>query len=188
MHQIKTKSEAGTNNKPEGKQIIKRIQQSLKSDKDSWCASVSEQIYKTLNKKEIKRQELIYELIKLEKGFANSMLVLLEVFYNPLKTQPNKILSETNTWIIFSNIDEVLVCSLLLCSKLFEKQDQDGPIINCISDVFNEDFEVFKIFASFCSNQVIATDKINKVRHKDVNVDTYFKQCEANERCQRKNL
>lgn len=154
---------------------------------DSWKQYVPKQVYKSLSEsskmsKEIKRQEIIFELFNTERNFLKAMVTLKQVFQDPLYESHGKILSKERAHQVFANLDEIVVVSHKLYTRMKVRMDE-GYIVKSLQDIFEESFECLKVYATFCSNQTIAQDEISKLRNKNEQFCKFVKEAERNPKC-----
>ncbi|OUM62223.1 hypothetical protein PIROE2DRAFT_62021 [Piromyces sp. E2] len=86
-----------------------------------------------LSKEDIKRQEIIYEMIDTEKDYVNDLSLIIELYIQPL--QNNNIISKKDQNTLFSSIEQIYGVNKELLS-LFEKRQQENPFVNEIGDIW----------------------------------------------------
>lgn len=67
-----------------------------------------------LSKQEIKRQEVIYEIICTEADYIHDLEIILELYIRPL--QKNKIVRPKDMSIIFSNLEQLIPVNQVKCN------------------------------------------------------------------------
>ena len=110
---------------------IKRFQL---TNETSWSANVDQAVSKSLSKEGIKRQEAIFELIATESRYVRSLQILFEIFYPALKS----VLSEKELTLVFSNVEDILLCNVQLLADLEDRQSLEMPIVSKIGDVISK--------------------------------------------------
>eukprot|EP00123_Amoebidium_parasiticum_P000757 comp11651_c1_seq1/m.6165 comp11651_c1_seq1/g.6165 ORF comp11651_c1_seq1/g.6165 comp11651_c1_seq1/m.6165 type:complete len:917 (-) comp11651_c1_seq1:6-2756(-) len=150
--------------------------------KSSWSESVPKDTLKKLSKHDIKRQETIYELIQTDKNFVADMITLKEVFQDPMREQ--NIYTGQQTASIFSNLDEVIMVAYRFCKRLLGRQ-AEAQVVEKIGDLFDDEFELFKVFATFCANTTQATDEISSLKRSKKDFEKFIQEAESNARCHR---
>ncbi|KAJ3359370.1 Rho guanine nucleotide exchange factor 4, partial [Kappamyces sp. JEL0680] len=86
----------------------------------------------SLSKQEIKRQEVIYEIIATEADYIQDLETILELYIRPL--QKSKLIRPKDMAIIFSNIEQVLPVNQELLREL-EKKQTINPVIESLGDI-----------------------------------------------------
>ncbi|KJE89569.1 hypothetical protein CAOG_01013 [Capsaspora owczarzaki ATCC 30864] len=135
-----------------------------------------------LSKKEIKRQEVIFELVKTERNFVSNLEIMQETFMHQLlrtaKAHRDQIVS------VFANIEELLKLNRELCQRL-EARQREAIVVEQIGDIFLSMFEKFDIYAVFCANQINAMEEIGSLKKRSNTFAQALKDCEANPRANR---
>lgn len=78
------------------------------------------------------RQEAIFELIQSEKAYLYHLQTVVEVFYQPML----QVLPSRDLHIIFSNLEELLLCNTELLSAMERRQKSDEFLVSGIGDIF----------------------------------------------------
>ncbi|KAI8895110.1 hypothetical protein BC833DRAFT_602380 [Globomyces pollinis-pini] len=114
-----------------------------------------------MEKQEIKRQEVIFEIITTEADFVEDLETICELYIRPL--QKNKLIRPKDMAIIFSNIEQVLPVNQELLREL-EKRQSVNPIVNMVGDVFIRVSDYLKMYTMYCSNHPYALMKLQAMR------------------------
>ncbi|XP_042082536.1 rho guanine nucleotide exchange factor 18a isoform X2 [Haplochromis burtoni] len=139
---------------------------------DSWSLTVDQNYLKNLSKDEIKRQDIIYELIKTEVHLVHTLKILLGVFMHELRQ--SQLIEEGRLKRLFLGIESLLVIHehFLKCLKMCRNQSQEegNPInyqISQITDVLISQFsgskgdQMVAYYGMFCGHHLEA-DRIYK--------------------------
>eukprot|EP00842_Homolaphlyctis_polyrhiza_P004851 jgi/Hompol1/5367/HPOL_004431-RA len=86
-----------------------------------------------LSKKDIKRQEVIYEIISTETDYLDDLDIVCEVYIKQLKR--NKLIRPKDMAIIFSNIEQLLPVNMELLKSLVKRQE-NNKVIELVGDLF----------------------------------------------------
>lgn len=104
---------------------------------DSWSLAVDQNYLKTLNKDDITKQDIVYELIKTEMHLVHTLKIMLHVYMHELKQ--SQLIEEGRLRRIFLGIEPLLIIHqhFLKCLKMHHRQSQDegNPIIYQISGI-----------------------------------------------------
>ena len=106
-----------------------------------WKDDVGPQVAGSLSERDVRRQEVIYELIMTERDYVKDLDTLLEVYYRPL--QARRIISSKDIAVLFSNVDQLLTINQELL-RLMEERRARGPIIEQVGDIIK------RLVRSFC--------------------------------------
>ncbi|KAJ3307215.1 Myosin 10A, isoform D [Kappamyces sp. JEL0829] len=115
----------------------------------------------SLSKQEIKRQEVIYEIIATEADYIQDLETILELYIRPL--QKSKLIRPKDMAIIFSNIEQVLPVNQELLREL-EKKQTINPVIESLGDIVIRVSDYLKMYTMYCSNHPYAVMKLQNVR------------------------
>lgn len=146
-----------------------------------WTGTVQDR--KTLdrmNKKAVKRQELIYELIQTERGYIRHLMVLQQVFRQPLIEA--QFFMPEQLFCLFANLDEVLGSNEPLYEALVQIQtDYKGYAVPELGAVFLAAFGKIdpQAYARFCANQKKARLFYNANMKSHAGFNAYMHRCEA---------
>uniref|UniRef100_A0A3Q4GYJ2 Rho/rac guanine nucleotide exchange factor (GEF) 18a n=1 Tax=Neolamprologus brichardi TaxID=32507 RepID=A0A3Q4GYJ2_NEOBR len=134
---------------------------------DSWSLTVDQNYLKNLSKEEIKRQDIIYELIKTEVHLVHTLKILLGVFMHELRQ--SQLIEEGRLKRLFLGIESLLVVHeyFLKCLKMCRNQSQEegNPInyqISQITDVLISQFsgsigdQMVDFYGMFCGHRLEA--------------------------------
>ncbi|XP_030607959.1 rho guanine nucleotide exchange factor 18a [Archocentrus centrarchus] len=104
---------------------------------DSWSLVVDQNYLKTLNKADITKQDIVYELIKTEMHLVHTLKIMLHVYMHELKQ--SQLIEEDRLRRIFLGIEPLRIIHqhFLKCLKIHHRQSQEegNPIIYQISEI-----------------------------------------------------
>eukprot|EP01134_Creolimax_fragrantissima_P008462 CFRG8462T1 len=151
----------------------------------SFYSAAPEELTKAMSKQEIKRQEIVFELIRTEVSFVRSMVGLKEVYSDALSL--NNALPDDKIDLIFSNLDEVISCCARFCNRLLAQQTLTLKIEN-VATFFDAEFDDYKVFAIFCASQQLATDVIEMEKSTRPKFLKFLNDASGNPKCERYSL
>ncbi|EGD74514.1 hypothetical protein PTSG_05878 [Salpingoeca rosetta] len=120
----------------------------------SWTEIAPESLTRGMKDKDVKRQEMIYELIQTERGFIRFLTILRVLFRQRVELEGVVTPEESST--LFCNVDDVLAMNAQLCERLLSaKQQSPTPRIERVGPMLRECFEALDphVYAVFCANQ-----------------------------------
>ncbi|XP_053182343.1 rho guanine nucleotide exchange factor 1b [Scomber japonicus] len=164
----------------------------LEPDPPSWRDLVCPEALSRLNKKEIKRQEVINELFATEHAHVRMLIVLQSVFSRPLEKE--ELLSTQETHAIFPNLDEIIEMHSTFYENMKKLRLEEGYIVKSISTTILNRFggtegEWFqKLTARFCSHQSWALEQIKSRQKKDQRFNLFILEAESRRECRRLQL
>jgi hypothetical protein len=110
-----------------------------------------------LSKNDVKRQEIIYEMIDTERDYVNDLSIIIELYIQPLER--DNIISKKDFNTLFSSIEQIYGVNKELLS-LFENRQQENPFVSEIGDIWLTMNEYLKIYLLYCSNYAYALIKL----------------------------
>ncbi|OUM66294.1 hypothetical protein PIROE2DRAFT_59475 [Piromyces sp. E2] len=86
-----------------------------------------------LSKKDIKRQEVIYEMIDTERDYVNDLSIIIELYIKPIRN--NNLLQKKDLNTLFSNVEQLYGVNQELLS-LFEERQKQNKYVEEIGDIW----------------------------------------------------
>ncbi|XP_075696443.1 rho guanine nucleotide exchange factor 1 isoform X3 [Rhinoderma darwinii] len=161
------------------------------NDPPNWRDLVHPETLLRLKKSEIKRQEVINELLFTEHAHVRMLHVLHDIFYIPMK----------NVWIptmelenIFPSLDDLIEAHALLLDNLKKLRLENNSIIQEIGSTLLQRFDgteglwFQKISSRFCSRQPFALEQLKQKQKKDPRFTQFIQEAESNPQCRRLQL
>lgn len=165
--------QARLNLKPNGG-LKRNISMAIDDDdeeKTSWTSSVPEEVWSKLSKREIKRQEAIYEVYSTEKKFVKSLEILRDTFMKKL-AETNIIPADIRKNFIkhvFAHVNDIYSVNRRLLDALAERQ-KASPIVDGIGDILLRFIPFFEPFVMYVASRPYAKYLIETQR----SVNPYF--------------
>ncbi|SCU78040.1 LAMI_0A03202g1_1 [Lachancea mirantina] len=140
-------------------------------EKPSWTSSVPESIWSELSKKEIKRQEAIYEVYTTERNFVKSLEIIRDTFMKTL-AETNIIPADIRKNFIkhvFAHVNDMYSVNRRFLDSLSDRQ-KSSPIVNGLGDIFLRFIPFFEPFVMYVASRPYAKYLIETQR----SVNPYF--------------
>ncbi|KAI9322514.1 hypothetical protein BX666DRAFT_1849334 [Dichotomocladium elegans] len=134
----------------------------------TWASAIDEHELAAISLEERKRQEAIFELISTEKTYLRDLQLIINVFY----TDSARYLERDEQDVIFSNIEDLLLCNTALLSDLESRQRDDGNFADNL-----------KCYSTYCRNQSFASKLLQDKRHQDQWFDVFLKTAQSRPEC-----
>lgn len=165
--------QARLNLKPNGglKRNISMALDDDEEEKPSWTSSVSKDVWENLPKKEIKRQEAIYEVYITEKNFVKSLEITRDTFMKTL-AETNIIPADIRKNFIrhvFAHINDIYSVNRRFLEALTDRQ-KSSPVARGIGDIIVRFVPFFEPFISYVASRPYAKYLIETQR----SVNPYF--------------
>ncbi|XP_072122365.1 rho guanine nucleotide exchange factor 1 isoform X2 [Mobula birostris] len=164
----------------------------LETEPSNWRQLVSGEQLLRLRKSEVKRQEVINELIITEHAHMRMLKVLYEVFYQRMLAE--SILTGTELQSIFPSLDELIEVHASFYNNMKKIRQDNDYLVMEIGDTLLAMFhgtegDWFKKLASrFCSVQSYALELIKSKSRKDPRFSQFIQDAQSNPQCRRLQL
>uniref|UniRef100_A0A8D2DZL9 Rho guanine nucleotide exchange factor 1 n=1 Tax=Sciurus vulgaris TaxID=55149 RepID=A0A8D2DZL9_SCIVU len=145
-----------------------------------------------LPKSQVKRQEVISELLVTEAAHVRMLRVLHDLFYQPMADGGFFPLEELQN--IFPSLDELIEVHSLFLDRLMKRRQESGYLIEEIGDVLLARFDgaegswFQKISSRFCSRQSFALEQLKAKQRKEPRFCAFVQDAESRPRCRRLQL
>jgi phosphopentomutase len=136
-----------------------------KADGDLWSTNCPSDLLETLSRKEIMRQEAIYEIIQSEAEFVKDLENTIKFYMMPLKELgviPEER-KETVVRDLFSNLSELLTVNSKLLKKLLQRQ-RENVIVDKIGDIFSNIAHEVYPYVAYGKQQVFSKIVLDEER------------------------
>ncbi|KAI9141760.1 Dbl homology domain-containing protein [Paraphysoderma sedebokerense] len=104
----------------------------------------------TMTKQEVRRQEVIYELIQTERDYVKDMKLLIDLFLRQFRQK--HILSQREVTKIFSNVEQLTSVNKELLRSLEKRRIEEKCAINKVGDIFLVVAQFFRMYNIYCAN------------------------------------
>uniref|UniRef100_H0WSL9 Rho guanine nucleotide exchange factor 1 n=1 Tax=Otolemur garnettii TaxID=30611 RepID=H0WSL9_OTOGA len=157
-----------------------------------WRELVPPDTLHSLPKSQVKRQEVISELLVTEAAHVRMLRVLHDLFYQPMADGGFFSLEELQN--IFPSLDELIEVHSLFLDRLMKRRQDSGYLIEEIGDVLLARFDgaegswFQKISSRFCSRQSFALEQLKAKQRKEPRFCAFVQEAESRPRCRRLQL
>ncbi|XP_042523831.1 rho guanine nucleotide exchange factor 1 isoform X2 [Dipodomys spectabilis] len=157
-----------------------------------WRELVPQDTLMNLPKSQVKRQEVISELLVTEAAHVRMLRVLHDLFYQPMADGGFFPLEELQN--IFPSLDELIEVHSLFLDRLMKRRQESGYLIEEIGDVLLARFDgaegswFQKISSRFCSRQSFALEQLKAKQRKEPRFSAFVQEAESRPRCRRLQL
>ncbi|XP_055473340.1 rho guanine nucleotide exchange factor 1 [Psammomys obesus] len=157
-----------------------------------WRELVPTDTLLSLPKSQVKRQEVISELLVTEAAHVRMLRVLHDLFYQPMVDGGFFLLDELHN--IFPSLDELIEVHSLFLDRLMKRRQESGCLVEEIGDVLLARFDgaegswFQKISSRFCSRQSFALEQLKAKQRKEPRFCAFVQEAESRPRCRRLQL
>ncbi|XP_075909738.1 rho guanine nucleotide exchange factor 11-like [Petromyzon marinus] len=163
----------------------------VEAEAPHWQLQLKPEQLARLGKQEVKRQDVINELLHTERAHVRMLKVLKALFCDRLLQ--NGVASEAEVRQIFPNLDALLPLHESL-NVAMKKLKENEPLVDGVGDALLARFagvagEALQAEAAvFCSQQSLALDIIKQRQRKDARFQQFIQDAESNPHCRRLQL
>ncbi|XP_048584074.1 A-kinase anchor protein 13 isoform X3 [Nematostella vectensis] len=160
----------------------------FKEEPEAWSVTVDKKTLKKMTAKDIKRQDVIHELIQTEVHYVRTLKIMHKIFYNGMVTLLN--LSRETVDQLFPQLEELLDLNGTFLTRLKHRQDED-IIVDKIGDILEIQFSgitgerMKAAYGDFCSHHIEAVELYKKLLRTDKRFADFVKKCGLNKFCRR---
>lgn len=190
-----SKTEGGEAMEPETASIILSLEDHPElelsvNEEKTWYQTIDRRLRKSMSKHEKARQGAIYDLVRTERHFLRSLLVMQLVFRDKLKTE----LKEDDLDNLFPYLDQLVSISRGFSDRLVERQQNSTNVISDISDILLDQFtgekgkDLFDAFSGFVCLQPAAVELYKELVRKKPKFIRLMNGLYTNKHCERRKL
>lgn len=90
-----------------------------------------------LDKKEVQRQSVLFEIIKSERDYVRDLELVQEVFVDPLVNTSPMAQDRVKGFVseVFYNLDQILIHHRRMLDALFARQREQHPLMQSVADI-----------------------------------------------------
>ncbi|PFX30955.1 rho guanine nucleotide exchange factor 28-like isoform X3 [Stylophora pistillata] len=158
----------------------------IKPEPEAWSVAVDKKILKSLSAKDIKRQDVIHELIQTEVHHVRTLKIMQKIFYKGMLDY----LSQDTAYMILPRLDDLLQINGDFLNRL-RASEGENTIVNSIGDILEEQFsgengeKMKSAYGEFCSNHMEGVELYKKLLRTDKKFADFIKKCNTNKYCRR---
>ncbi|KAH9945453.1 uncharacterized protein BXZ73DRAFT_86925 [Epithele typhae] len=137
----------------QGEEGIRKFQSGELPEQDAqWWRLVPQEARDVLSEKEVKRQNVLFELIHSEMEYVSDLQLVKDVFINPIIDTVSIPQSRARTFIneVFFNMEKILAHHQRMLDRLFERQLEQFPLVQSVTDIimhysleFSQEYETY---------------------------------------------
>ncbi|XP_066494291.1 rho guanine nucleotide exchange factor 1 isoform X2 [Tiliqua scincoides] len=176
---------------PQSEETEPRVSE-LELEPPNWRELVPADTLLRLKKSEVKRQEVINELLITEHAHLRMLRVLLELFYQPLLIEG--FFGEEDLANIFPSLEELIDEHRAFLENMKKLREENNSLVSEIGNTLLARFDgeegkwFQKISARFCSRQSFALEQLKAKQKKEPRFNQFIQEAESQPRCRRLQL
>uniref|UniRef100_H2YLC1 DH domain-containing protein n=1 Tax=Ciona savignyi TaxID=51511 RepID=H2YLC1_CIOSA len=156
----------------------------LKPDEpEAWSVTMDKKVLKKMSKKEVKRQENIFELIQTERNYLTTLKIMQKIFMRGLVREAH--CDQQTIEKLFPSIEEHVDYVSNFVGKLSDRQ-AEGKVVEGIGDVCvahwsdTNGANMKQVLGDFCCNQSEIISVYKEMFKTDKKFNAFIKKCDKN--------
>ncbi|KAJ2438915.1 Rho guanine nucleotide exchange factor 3, partial [Coemansia sp. RSA 2424] len=136
-----------------------------------------------MDEREVRRQEVIFELVHTEADYVKDLRIMVDVLQRPMHEL--RLASAEQIDLVFGNIGEILELHSEINTALMERQRMQYPVVWDIADVLLPFVPRLRIYARYICNQDNALRLVDELRQTSNNFDVFWKERQLRPECRK---
>ncbi|XP_073242389.1 rho guanine nucleotide exchange factor 28-like isoform X6 [Porites lutea] len=160
----------------------------IKDEPEAWSVTVDKKILKKMTAKDIKRQDVIHELIQTEVHHVRTLKIMQKIFYKGMLNTLN--MPQDTVDQILPRLNDLLQINGDFLNLLKASEGED-TVVNSIGDVLEQQFsgenseKMKSAYGEFCSSHMESVELYKKLMQKDKKFADFIKRCNLNKHTRR---
>ncbi|KAG9295692.1 hypothetical protein G9A89_001709 [Geosiphon pyriformis] len=138
-----------------------------------------------LSYKELKRQEIINEIVLTEQEYLSDLKFVHKNFSKPANRAGVIMEVPEQVTRIFSNMEDMIRLHDHIYMSLQTRQSRQDPVVQCISDVFLPFVDRFDIYEAYLLNYTSATQHVDRMMRTQTEYGRFLKEKERLPDCRK---
>ncbi|KAJ2786016.1 hypothetical protein H4R18_000231 [Coemansia javaensis] len=135
----------------------------------------------SMNAKEVRRQEVIFEIIHTEADYVRDLRLIVDVLMGPMRSL--RVVPADQVELIFGNVGEILALHEGINAAFMERQRQQYPVVWDISDVLLPFVPGLRVYARYICNQDRALALVDALKAESNNFAVFCRERQARPEC-----
>ncbi|KAJ1888873.1 hypothetical protein LPJ66_008346 [Kickxella alabastrina] len=135
----------------------------------------------SINEKEVRRQEVIFEIIHTEADYVKDLRIIVDILLGPMRSL--RIVPADQIELIFGNVQEILELHESINTAFMERQRKQYPVVWDISDVLLPFVHHFRLYAKYICNQDKALGLVEELKRTSNNFAVFCKERQRRPEC-----
>ncbi|KZT73684.1 hypothetical protein DAEQUDRAFT_808316 [Daedalea quercina L-15889] len=176
----------------ESEEDLRRFQAGeLPENDQEWYKLVPPSAREVLDKREVTRQSILFEIIKSEKDYVNDLLLVKEVFIEPLINTSPVPQHRLKGFVkeVFWNIDAIHEQHERMLGALFQKQREFHPLIDSIAEIVTKHvLQFMSAYEDYIKHYPLAGARHRAELKRNTRYQYFIQQCMQDPRVRKRDL
>ncbi|KAI0661715.1 hypothetical protein C8Q70DRAFT_673507 [Cubamyces menziesii] len=163
----------------------------LHDDDEEWYRLVPPEAREVLDRKEVQRQSILFEIVKSEKDYVADLELVKEVFVDPMINTLAIPQHRVKGFIqeVFFNIDNILAHHQRLLAALFARQREQHPLIQSLSDIVLDNSLLFRNdYEAYIKHYPLSEARHRSEMRRSQRYQYFLQQCSLDPRVRKRDL
>ncbi|KAH9903012.1 hypothetical protein C8Q73DRAFT_798049 [Cubamyces lactineus] len=163
----------------------------LHDDDEEWYRLVPPEAREVLDRKEVQRQSILFEIVKSEKDYVADLELVKEVFVDPMINTLAIPQHRVKGFIqeVFFNIDDILAHHRRLLAALFARQREQHPLIQSLSDIVLDNSLLFRNdYEAYIKHYPLSEARHRSEMRRSQRYQYFLQQCSLDPRVRKRDL
>ncbi|CDO75557.1 hypothetical protein BN946_scf184883.g19 [Trametes cinnabarina] len=163
----------------------------LYDDDEEWYRLVPPEAREVLDRKEVQRQSILFEIIKSEKDYVADLQLVKEVFVEPLIATLAVPEHRVKGFVqeVFFNIDAILAHHHRMLAALFARQREQHPLIQSVSDIILDNTLLFRNdYEAYIKHYPLAEARHRSEMRRSQRYQYFLQQCSLDPRVRKRDI
>ncbi|KAI0367745.1 hypothetical protein BV20DRAFT_1045369 [Pilatotrama ljubarskyi] len=163
----------------------------LRDDDEEWYRLVPPEAREVLDKNEVQRQSILFEIIKSEKDYVSDLELVKEVFVDPLINTLAVPQHRVKGFVkeVFFNLENILAHHHRLLAALFARQREQHPLVQSLSDIILDTSLLFRNdYEAYIKHYPIAEARHRSEMRRSQRYQYFLQQCSLDPRVRKRDL
>ncbi|XP_065060171.1 rho guanine nucleotide exchange factor 18-like isoform X2 [Rhopilema esculentum] len=162
----------------------------IKNEPETWSDLVEKKVQRKLHAKDIKRQDVMYELIFTESNYVRTLKIVSRIYCVGFRRELG--MDEQTIKALFPRLDDLLEINGKFCERLKKRQlESNNNVIEEVGDILVDQFDgpkgefMKEVYGYFCSRHLQAVALYKELMKTDKKFALFVRKCMLNERVRR---
>ncbi|KAI1797140.1 hypothetical protein LXA43DRAFT_982888 [Ganoderma leucocontextum] len=171
--------------------LLKFHRGQLTDNEEDWYRLVPNEARDVLDKKEVTRQSILFEIVKSEKDYVSDLELVQEVFIDPIRNvlggpdvRITSFISET-----FFNLNTILAHHQRMLGALFARQREQFPLVQSLTDIILDNSLLFRQdYEEYIAHYPLAEMRHRSEMRRNQRYQYLLQQCTQDPRVRKRDL
>ncbi|KAI0749365.1 hypothetical protein C8Q80DRAFT_1100784 [Daedaleopsis nitida] len=171
---------------------LNKFQRGELNDAESeWYRLVPPEAREVLERQEVQRQSILFEIIKTEKNYVSDLELIKEVFILPMMNTMPIPPTRVKAFIheVFYNLDDILAHHQRMLAALYSRQRDQFPLVQSVADIILDNSLLFRPdYEEYIKHYPISEMRHRSEMRRNSKYQYFVQQCSLDPRVRKRDL